>query len=437
MYAINGIYNTPQLKMRVLFVSIYFPTERMFVNGPFKRMRIFIDAIKEVASLDILFFVPPNIDVSPSSVSDFESDFSKQWNAEISLFMYPRFQHQGRVSIWRSRWQHYGASVLSFFSQEIYGFTSGPQQVQAFESLLDRKPDAIFVHRLASMCPPLLTRKRLPKIFFDLDDIESIKFLRIIRQKSSLHKKFLFFLQAPALWWGERQAIKMAYRTFVCSELDRRYLANRCNLRGIVTVPNAVPIPKLESTKPDCTLLFLGSYSYEPNVDAAEFLIGKVWSRIYGEMPSARLIIAGPWPNRIPSFDQNLPGVEFTGFVEDLDGLYNRSQVVCAPVFTGAGTRIKIIEAAVYGKPIVATRFGAEGIELLDGYEILLRNSPESFADACLKLLMDPELCERLGSAARSKSIQFYDQNKITRLIQGYLNNDDYEVDSREFGSSK
>jgi hypothetical protein len=118
MCAINGIYNSPQLKMRVLFVSTYFPPERVFVNGPFKRMRIFIDAIKEIASLDVLFFVPPNIDVSPSSVSDFESDFSKQWNAKISLFMYPRFQHQWRDSIWRARWQRYGASVLSFFSQE-------------------------------------------------------------------------------------------------------------------------------------------------------------------------------------------------------------------------------------------------------------------------------------------------------------------------------
>jgi hypothetical protein len=81
-------------------------------------------------------------------------------------------------------------------------------------------------------------------------------FLQIIRQESSLNKKFLFYLQAPALWWGERQAIRLAYRTFVCSELDRRYLANRCNLRGIVTVPNAVPIPKLESAKPEHTLLF-------------------------------------------------------------------------------------------------------------------------------------------------------------------------------------
>jgi glycosyltransferase involved in cell wall biosynthesis len=213
----------------------------------------------------------------------------------------------------------------------------------------------------------------------------------------------------------------MAHRTFVCSELDRLYLTNRLRLPRVVTVPNAVTIPEPQPLTPEPTLLFIGSYSYKPNVDAAEFLVEQVWPRISRAMPKARLIIAGANPNRIHGYSSGIPGVEFTGFVEDLDGLYGRSRVVCVPILSGGGTRVKIIEAAAYGKPIVSTTLGAEGLEMRDGYELLLRDDPDSFAEACLKLLNDPIICNRLGSAARAMVVQHYDQAKIKRLIHRYL----------------
>ena len=113
-----------------------------------------------------------------------------------------------------------------------------------------------------------------------------------------------------------------------------------------------------------------------------------------------------------------MQGVRFAGFVEDLDGLYQQSRVVCAPILSGSGTRIKIIEAAAYCRPIVSTRIGAEGIELHNGDSIFLRDDPKSFAEACIRLLNDHELCKRLGTAARAIVIDKYDQTKTKGLIQ-------------------
>jgi glycosyltransferase involved in cell wall biosynthesis len=87
----------------------------------------------------------------------------------------------------------------------------------------------------------------------------------------------------------------------------------------------------------------------------------------------------------------------------------------------GGGTRIKIIEAAAYGKPIAATRLGAEGLDMRDGHELLLRDDPESFAQACIQLLSDFALCERLGHAAYESVIRHYDRANIISLIQTYL----------------
>src|SRR5579885_513594 len=406
--------------MRVLFISRHFPVDlQTKIHGIYKRMQMFIDAIKDIAQLDMLFYVPPDVDVSPSSVSNLERSLSKHWDAEIRLFLCPQFKYEGRVS----KWKLYGAGAFSFFKQLEYLNTSGPQQVRAFESCLCYKPDAIFVHELGSMCPLLLTHETLPPVFFDLNDIKHVVLIRSIGQISKWRARLVYYTYLPALLWGEYRAIGLASQTFVCSELDRHYLTDRWHLPRVVTIPNAVAIPEPQPLTLEPTLLFIGSYSYKPNVDAAEFLIEQVWPRIYRVMPKARLIIAGTPSDRIRGYGLGIPGVEFTGFVKDIDGLYQRSRVVCAPVLSGSGTRLKIIEAAAYGKPIVSTRIGAEGIEMRNGFELLLRDDPDSFAEACLRLLSDPALCERLGTAARAIAVQRYDQTNIKRLIKKYLEN--------------
>jgi glycosyltransferase involved in cell wall biosynthesis len=135
-------------------------------------------------------------------------------------------------------------------------------------------------------------------------------------------------------------------------------------------------------------------------------------------VPTAILKIAGAPPDKIPSYRSGIQGVEFTGFVKELDDLYRKSRVVCAPILSGGGTRVKIIEAAAYGKPIVSTRIGAEGIEMQDGKEFFLRDDPESFAQACIRLLNDHAMCRQMGLTARSTAIKKYNEVKTKQSIQ-------------------
>ncbi|MFZ0944529.1 MAG: glycosyltransferase [Syntrophobacteraceae bacterium] len=90
-------------------------------------------------------------------------------------------------------------------------------------------------------------------------------------------------------------------------------------------------------------------------------------------------------------------------------------------VKSGGGTRIKILEAAAYGKPVVSTTIGAEGIDLRDGEEILLRDAPGSFAEACILLLKDRTLAVKIGRAARSVVARKYDRNNAVNRIRMYL----------------
>jgi glycosyltransferase involved in cell wall biosynthesis len=254
-----------------------------------------------------------------------------------------------------------------------------------------------------------------------LDDIEHTALLRAINQESNWRDKLLYCAEVPALCWGEYRAIRLASLTFVCSDLDRDYLRTWWRRPGVVTVPNAVPAVELQKVAAEPTVLFLGAFNYKPNAEAARFLLKEIWPRIHREMPGARLIIAGKYPENIQGPHERIPGVEFTGFVTDLRGLYARSRVVCAPILSGAGTRIKIIEAAMYGKPTVATRIGAEGLEFRNGHELLLRDDARSFANACVELLANDSLCERLSLAAHEAAVRHYSRSKIEALIRTHI----------------
>jgi glycosyltransferase involved in cell wall biosynthesis len=385
--------------MRILFVSKHFPDNLSTrVHGVHKRFQMFLDAIKDIAEIDLLYYVPNGTDISPSSVTRLERSFSAHFKTPIRLSL--------------------SKSSNNIVRQPLYSGTSGSRQVKAFEACLRYNPDAIFVHRLGAMCPLLQTRRTLPPVFFDLDDIEHVALQRRLRYLRRISTRLLNYFLFPALCWGEYKAINLAHRTFVCSDKDRNYLTNCWRLKGVVKVPNAIKIPSVQPPISEQTMLFIGSYSHKPNIDAAEFLIQKIWPLVHRATPEANLIIAGSPPDRIPSYRASTQGVKFAGFIREIDELYRQSRVVCAPILSGSGTRVKIIEAAAYGKPIVSTRIGAEGIEMQDGIEIFLRDDPKMFAEACIRLLNDHTLSKQMGLAARSTAVKKYNQIKIKQMIQ-------------------
>jgi len=96
--------------------------------------------------------------------------------------------------------------------------------------------------------------------------------------------------------------------------------------------------------------------------------------------------------------------------------------IVCCSILSGGGTRLKILEAAAYGKAIVSTTVGAEGLELRDGIEIVIRVAP-ALARACVELLGDPARCEALGVAAREVVARRYDRQHIVTRIKEEISN--------------
>jgi glycosyltransferase involved in cell wall biosynthesis len=407
--------------MKALFVTNHVPSNASeSTTGTFKRMRTFIDALQQKASLRLLCYCRVDHGTVSHRAAETRALLQSQWQLgeDVEVIICPEDpdpEYGDRL------WRGYFARALSFHRQVGYACTSGDRQLHAFERCLEDEPDLVFAHRLHTMCPLILTKRQLPPVFLDLDDVEHKTFLRNISQPPTWRAKQLYYLQLPALLWGERRAIKLSRKTFVCSELDKHYLNRMLRLSNVDVIPNSIHIPEVQALQERPVLLFLGTYTYKANANAAEELVTQIWPLVRKACPNARLVIAGDKPERIRTFGQAQAGVEYAGFVHDLDSLYGDARVVCCPIRSGGGTRIKIIEAAAYAKPVVSTSMGAEGLQFDDGREILLRDDVQEFADACIRLLNDDASCMSIGRAAHAKAVSVYDRRNVIRRIQSEI----------------
>lgn len=403
-------------RIRWLFVSSNFPADPdRKVTAVYRRMGMFVEALRELGSLDMLFFVEPDVPVDAASVERFRCRLSEHWRTDLRLQLCQR-----QPVVERGRLAHYLAGASSVHRQPPFALTSGDRQRAAFDEAIGRRPDALFLHRLNAAMPSLRSSHPLPPTAFDLDDIEHVKFVRMLRQPPSWPGKRLRYSWLPALWRAERKVIRRSRQTFVCSEQDQEYLRRKMNTSAVEVVPNATEIPPTPAMAYEQAMLFLGSFSYGPNRAGVDWLLTEVWPRVLQRMPQAKLLLAGPGSR--DAFGESLPdGVEDLGFVDDLADAYGRARIACAPILAGGGTRLKIVEAAAYARPIVSTSLGAEGLDLRSGEHLLLADDPQRFADACVELLGDPARCREMGAAGRAFVAEHYDRSKVVGRVRDLL----------------
>ena len=141
-------------------------------------------------------------------------------------------------------------------------------------------------------------------------------------------------------------------------------------------------------------IIFTGPFSYRVNYHAMQWFIHDVFPIVLEKVPDAHLIITGDHEDLPLPSDHN---VTLAGYVDDVKSLIAASRVSIAPLLSGGGTRLKILEAMALGTPVVSTSKGAEGLEAISGEHILIADDPESFAGHIVKLLTDKDIHENLS----------------------------------------
>ena len=177
-----------------------------------------------------------------------------------------------------------------------------------------------------------------------------------------------------------------------------------------------VPVAEVDRHR----VYFIGSMRYRPNQEAVRWLADTVWPRVLALEPRARLTVAG---SGFPADLRELliqRAIDVAADVPDLRTFSAPFRAMLAPLFSGSGMRIKVLEAMALGKPVIATALGAGGIEVTSGEDILLADDPTELAQHVVQCMNDDALAERIGHAARALVVERYDADVLARQLLAF-----------------
>jgi sugar transferase (PEP-CTERM/EpsH1 system associated) len=203
----------------------------------------------------------------------------------------------------------------------------------------------------------------------------------------------------------ERAACRSVDHVVAVSDKDSERFRQEYAAHAVSAVPTGVDTsffqPQAFSARQPDQLVFTGSMDWVPNEDGVMFFVDRILPLVRRDWPDAAVTIVGREPTQatlsLPMRDRL---IRVTGRVPDIRPFLERAAVVIVPLRIGGGTRLKIFEAMAMGCAVVSTTVGAEGLPVRDGTHLLIADSPEEFAQACVRLLQNPELAQRLGAEA-------------------------------------
>jgi polysaccharide biosynthesis protein PslH len=164
------------------------------------------------------------------------------------------------------------------------------------------------------------------------------------------------------------------------------------------------------------TIGFIGSLDWIPNQEGLRWFFNEIWHKIHEKYPNTVFHIAG---RNAPTWlrELTLPNVIFHGEVPDSRDFIQKHAIMVAPLLSGSGIRVKILEAMAMGRVVVTTRIGAEGIAAPDGKAAFIAKTAEAFTQKLDWCLANPTALPQIGETARQFVAQTFDNLSIAQQV--------------------
>jgi glycosyltransferase involved in cell wall biosynthesis len=217
--------------------------------------------------------------------------------------------------------------------------------------------------------------------------------------------------------WCPRVALNVAV-----SEADRMEFERLAPSARVTVVPNGVDVTQFVPRGAGTGgIVFVGGMTWFPNKDALQYFAREILPRVRAAGCQDNVTWVG---RALPGASEayGALGVNLTGYVDDIRPYVGSAACYVVPLRVGGGTRLKILDAWAMGKAVVSTPIGCEGLDARDGWNILIRDDPQEFADAVRIVLTDPALRATLGANARLTAERVYSWDVIGEAMYG-----DYE----------
>jgi glycosyltransferase involved in cell wall biosynthesis len=260
----------------------------------------------------------------------------------------------------------------------------------------------------------------------DLDDIESLtrhSLSELFRSNGNAKMAFVMECEAKRYEIMERCILPKFDRIFVCSEIDKQKIYQKYHCSRVKVIPNVIRIPKNVPDKTGgapFTFLFVGTLEYYPNADGIIYFCSEVLPLVRQNTKGDFIvrIIGGGISKKFAKKLLQVPEVELIGYIQEVEQYYHQSNAVIVPIRAGGGTRIKILEAFSYRRPVISTYFGVEGLEAQKEVHLLAANTKEDFARHCIRIMSNHKLRNKLTKNAYSLVQDKYNFDKLNARLR-------------------
>jgi glycosyltransferase involved in cell wall biosynthesis len=254
------------------------------------------------------------------------------------------------------------------------------------------------------------------KIVLRAHNIEHQIWEKVCYYEKNIFKKWYLKIQTERLKKFEESIFNQVDGITTFSEDDKQYILSLFPDKPIVVTPNGLDMQKFEIVPFEQqklnTIFYLGSLDWIPNQQGVVWFLKNVWPKVLERKNDVQLIVAG---KKIPQWlkDFQVKNVRFYSDVPDTKELYHQYAITIVPLLAGSGIRVRIIEGMAYGKCIVSTSIGAEGIPCEHNKNIIIADTPEDFAQEILDLLDDPNKVKSIQQEARKFAEENFSKEKV------------------------
>jgi len=240
-----------------------------------------------------------------------------------------------------------------------------------------------------------LFKKKQPSAYTIVDSVD----VHFAREISQAKLGEIEMSQALKTKQEELSVYNNADVVVAVSQDDYDLLTDKEHVENVLIIPNIIPVYERIPGEREPIIIFIGSYTWPPNIDSVKWFSSRVWPTIRQARPDARFLIIGSDPTEEVLALGEIEGVEVIGFVPETKPYLEMAAVSVAPLRYGGGMKGKVNEAMAYGLPVVATTIGAQGFNATNGKEMMIADDAEEFARCVINLIKDDNLQQQIGLA--------------------------------------
>jgi len=295
---------------------------------------------------------------------------------------------------------------------------SDVSEAELRQTIIEFEPDVVVLERL-EVAPYLsvVQDSTNARVILDLDELagstnKSLRASDTHDSSGSIRRLWTKYVRE-----FERETVSAVDAVWVSApdELEN-FQAEYGSTKPVSLIPNSIDVHAyagLSEPRIPRHLIFTGNFSYGPNLQAVRFLV----DQLMPQLPNYTLELVGTsMPKWLREMDNEQ--IQVVGAVRDVARHLSRASVAVVPIYSGGGSRLKVLEAMASGTPVVGTSFGVGGHGFIDGRHLLIAESVEDFLSAIQRIERDEPLRQQLTCSALAHIHECRSVESLTKLLR-------------------